>query len=200
MSWPAAVDRLTVVLARLPGVGRRSARRMALALARQRGGLLGDLQAALRETEQSVVVCSVCGALTMRTADPCRFCTDPGRDDHALCVVEDAADIESLEETGDYRGRYWVLGGRLSPPRGEGPAAFRLQQLGERVRERGIAEIILALNFDVESEATAAFLHDALQGLPVRITRLARGIPAGSGLAFSDSETLTSALRGRQPL
>lgn len=200
MSWPAPVDRLVAVLARLPGVGRRSAGRMALALARNRGQLLGDLQVVLRETEQTVVACSICGSLTLREADPCRLCTDPRRDDHVLCVVEDAADIELIEGTGGFLGRYWSLGGRLSPARNEGPTGFRLGPLIQRIKDLGVAEVILALNFDVESDSTASFLRESLVDLPVRVTRLARGIPAGSGLAYSDSQTLTSALQGRQPL
>ena len=200
MSWPAPVERLAAVLARLPGVGRRSAGRMALALARNRGQLLGDLQAVLRETEQSVLTCAQCGGLTLREVNPCALCTDPRRDDHLLCVVEDAADIETMESSGGYQGRYWALGGRLAPVRGEGPASFRLDALHAAVRSRGVTEIILALNFDVESDATAAFLQEALAGQPVRVTRLARGIPAGSGLAYADSQTLASALQGRQPL
>ncbi len=200
MSWPAPVERLASVLARLPGVGRRSASRMALALARNRGQLLGDLQAVLRETEQTVLTCTQCGGLTLREANPCALCTDPRRDDHQLCVVEDAADIETMESSGGYRGRYWALGGRLAPVHGEGPASFRLDALQAAARSRGVTENILALNFDVESDATAAFLQEALAGLPVRVTRLARGIPAGSGLAYADSQTLASALQGRQPL
>ena len=197
MSWPAPVERLAAVLARLPGVGRRSASRMALALA-GKGALLGDLQAALRDTEQAVQPCSLCGALTLRDQNPCRLCTDARRDAKLLCIVEDAADIETIERTGSYAGRYWALGGKLSPARGEGPAAFRMSQLGQVVRERGVAEIILALNFDTESDATAAFLKEQLAALPVRITRLARGIPAGGGLSYADSETLSSALSGRR--
>ena len=199
MSWPAPVDRLVAALARLPGVGRRSAERMAVALARNRGRLLGDLQAVLKEVELSVAACSECGSLTLREEDPCRLCRDPRRDDSILCIVEDPADVELIERSGAYQGRYWSLGARLSPGRGEGPAALRIGALAERVR-RGVKEVILALDADVESDATSALLREALASLPVRVTRPARGIPAGSGLAYADSGTLASALQGRQPV
>lgn len=199
MSWPVPVEQLVKVLGRLPGVGRRSAERMAVHLARDRNRVRGDLISALRDVEQRVQTCTQCGCLTLRGEDPCFLCRDPSRDDAVLCVVEDATDIELIERTGAYRGRYWTLGARLSPARGEGIESLRLDALVARVG-RGVKEVILALEGDLEREATTGLLCEALGTLDVKLTRLARGIPAGSGLAYADPVTLTSALRGRHAI
>lgn len=200
MSALEPLAKLCALLARLPGVGRRSAERMALAVVRDGGGLAGELAVALQDVRQNVVACSRCGHTTLRADDPCRLCTEPRRDDTLLCVVEDPSDIAVMERAGGYRGRYHALMGRLSPQRGEGFANLRLDALVQRAGQGQIKEVILALNTDVESDATASFIRQALSAFPIKITRLARGMPAGSGLAYADSATLSSALVHRQPL
>ncbi len=192
-----SLERLKVLLARLPGVGRRSADRLAVAMARNREGYLHDLVATLQAVAREVVTCSLCGSMTSVAENPCRLCTDPRRDDRLLCVVEDPADIELVERSGIYRGRYHALMGRLSPARGEGPAALRIQSLLNRIQQGVVEEVILALNSDVESDATAMYLAERLQGHAVKVSRLARGIPAGSGLAYADPVTLEAALKHR---
>lgn len=195
---PEPLDRLIQLLARLPGVGRRSAERMAWALARDTNGLTRELSAALADTAQRMTACSRCGTITTRTEDPCRICTDTRRDEHLLCVVEDPTDILWIERAGAYRGRYHALLGRLSPMRGEGVAHLRVDALLARLKPEGIQEVILALNADTESDATASFLHEALSAQGVKVTRLARGLPTGSGVGYADSSTLARALEHRQ--
>jgi recombination protein RecR len=194
----APINRLAAVFSKLPGVGKRSGLRMALRVARDPGGLVPDLVAALREVQEQVGACSRCGYLTVRDQDPCALCEDPGRDDTLLCVVEDPQDIILIEESGSFRGRYHALLGKLSPRKGEGLAKPRLEALFRRVGEGKVREVILALNTDVESDATAAYIHERLTESGVRVTRLAFGIPAGSAIAYSDSVTLARALQGRQ--
>lgn len=198
MSPAAPLTRLIALLGRLPGVGRRSAERMAVKLARDEGTLIRDLIQALDDVDKNVTVCSRCGGMTIKEADPCSLCSDPKRDDQVLCVVEDPADIALLEKSGEFRGRYHALMGKISPMRGEGIQDLRVDSLLARVDRESIKEVILALNSDVESDATAMFLRHALEGKPVKVTRLAFGIPAGSEIAYSDAVTLSRALKGRQ--
>ena len=187
-------------LGELPGVGRRSAERMALALVRDPSGLLRELTLALQDAGQRVIPCTRCGNITLRSEDPCRLCTDRRRDDKVLCVVEDPADILLMERAGAFRGRYHALMGRLSPMRGEGVQNTRVEALVERVRKDAVQEVILALDFDTEGDATASYLKDVLGGLGTRVTRPARGIPTGSGLAYTDAATLARAVENRQGL
>ncbi len=198
MNLLAPLDALAACFARLPGVGRRSAERMALHLAGDRDGTLRDLAAALDDAARRVRRCARCGALTRVEEDPCRLCADPGRDRALLCVVEEPADVLRIEQAGGFRGRYHVLGGRLSPMQGAGPEQLRLDALLRRLDAEPVEEVILALNTDVESEATAAFLRERLAGRGLRLTRPALGIPAGSGVAYSDAVTLARALHARQ--
>ena len=195
---PEPMDRLIQLLARLPGVGRRSAERMAWALARDANGLTRELSAVLADTAQRMTVCARCGNLTTRTEDPCRLCTDTRRDDRVLCVVEDPADLVWIERSGGFRGRYHALMGKLSPMRGEGVAQLRVDALLARLKPEGVQEVILALNSDTESDATASFLHEALTAQGVKVTRLARGLPTGSGVGYADGATLARALEHRQ--
>lgn len=195
---PEPMDRMIQLLARLPGVGRRSAERMAWALARDANGLARELSAVLAETAQRMTVCSRCGNLTTKTEDPCRLCTEPRRDDRVLCVVEDPADLVWIERSGGFRGRYHALMGKLSPMRGEGIAQVRVDALLARLKPEGVQEVILALNSDTESDATASFLHEALTAQGVKVTRLARGLPTGSGVGYADGATLARALEHRQ--
>jgi recombination protein RecR len=194
------VERLIACLCKLPGVGRRSAERMALKLARNPEGALKDLVAALREVAERVRSCPMCGSLTADGRDPCRLCSDPSRDGRTLCVVEDPGDIALIEKSGGYRGRYHALMGRVSPMRGAGPEDLRIRAMLDRVRSDGVGEVILALNTDVEGDATASYLAELLRREKVKVTRLAHGLPAGSGIVYSDPVTLGMALRGRQEM
>jgi len=195
------LEPLIRALARLPGIGRRTAERIALRLARERNRATArELAEALRGLDETIRLCSRCGAVTTSAEDPCRICRDPRRDTRLLCVVEDPADIEPIEKSGAFRGRYHALLGKLSPMRGESAGNPRFDDLRRRIAEEGITEVILALNTDIESDATAAFLLELLAPLGVRVTRLAVGLPAGSGIAYSDPVTLSAALRGRQPM
>jgi len=198
MSRIEPLERLIAALGRLPGAGRRTAERMAVRLAREPQGLARELGAALADVAARVVSCTQCGDLTVAGANPCARCTSPRRDPRALCVVEDPADIEKIEASGAFQGRYHALLGRLSPMKGEGVAQLRLEALRQRLAAEGIEEVILALSPDVEGDATAAFIHHALAGLPVRVSRLALGIPAGGAIAYADPLTLARALQGRQ--
>jgi recombination protein RecR len=198
MATPDPLARLIACLGKLPGVGRRSAERMAIRLARDRATLKRDLVAALEDVEASVCECRLCGSLTLRTEDPCGICCDPGRANGQLCVVQDPGDITNLERAGAFRGRYHALMGKLSPMQEQGPAQLRLQRLLERIGSEEIREVILALNSDVEGDATARFLLETLAQKQVKVTRIAFGIPAGSGIGFSDPVTLARAMEGRQ--
>lgn len=192
------LDRIAVALARLPGVGRRSAERMAYRLAADTEGVMRELGQALRDAQDNVRLCSLCGGITTLSEMPCRLCTHPSRDATTVCVVQDPGDIVALERTGAYKGRYHALMGIISPMHGEGPADIRLGILLRRIETEGFKEIILALGTDVESEATSGYIAERLKGKPVRITRLASGIPAGSGVGYSDALTLSRAIKGRQ--
>ena len=193
---PQPLEQLIRILSRLPAVGRRSAERMAYRLIQQQDTLMADLMNVLTDSHRRLRVCSRCGAITVQEKNPCSLCTDPAREP-VLCIVEDVGDVESIERAGGFRGRYHVLGGKLSPMKGIGPAELRLDALMDRIREEQIAEVIIALNTDVESDATAHFLKDQLGPLGVRCTRLAFGIPVGSGIEYADAVTLSRAMRGR---
>lgn len=192
-----ALHQLTEALAKLPGIGRRTAERLAVHLARNPSGAAREVAAALDDARAKLAACKLCGSVTAKDENPCRLCADARRDGTILCVVEDPADIALLERSGEYHGRYFALMGKLSPMRGEGLGDLRLPALLERAAQA--QEVLLALNCDVESEATAAYLRHVLeQKLPkLKISRLALGIPAGSAIAFSDPVTLGRAIRGR---
>lgn len=195
------VERLVALLARLPGLGRRSAERVAMRLVRDREkGILSDLIAALSNLRERVRLCGVCGGMTLVDQDPCLICVDPRRDPRILCVVEEPSDVVAIEESGAFQGRYHVLLGRLSPMRGEGPRQLRAEALLRRLAQEKISEVILALNTDAESEATAHWLASQLAAAHVRVTRIAYGLPVGSGIAYSDPQTLQRAISGRVTL
>jgi recombination protein RecR len=201
MSRIEPVERLMAVLARLPGVGRRTAARMATKLARDPQGLTRELGAALADLAARVCSCSQCGDLTLRGVDPCALCTSPRRDAHVLCVVEEPGDIQQIEASGAFQGRYHALLGRLAPMRGEGLGHLRLEALLKRIAQENITEVVLALSPDVEGDSTAAFIRHALEKQPgLKVTRLALGIPAGSAIAYADPLTLARALQGRQSM
>ena len=188
---------LTEALAKLPGIGRRTAERLSTHLARNPAGAARELAAALDAARSQLAACKLCGSVTTKEENPCRLCSDSRREDAILCVVEDPSDIALIERSGEYHGRYFALMGKISPMRGEGLGDLRLPALLERAAKA--QEVMLALNCDVESEATASYLrHVISQKLPkVKISRLALGIPAGSAIAYSDPVTLGRAIRGR---
>jgi len=192
-----ALAELEKCLARLPGFGRRSAARAALALVREPVRLLEPLTLALKVARENVRCCSRCGAFTAADADPCPLCTDALRDATALCVVEDPADIVSIEAAGAFRGRYHVLGGKLAPSRRFGPEKLRLEELVRRVKDEAVGEVLLALSTDMEGDATAGYIAELLKDSGVRLTRLAFGLPVDSGIAYSDPLTLRRAIANR---
>ena len=192
------ISELESALSHLPGFGRRSAARAALALVREPLRLLVPLAAALENARANVVACSRCGAFTVRGRDPCDTCTDPARDGRVVCVVEEPADIVSVEASGAFRGRYHALGGKLAPSRRSGPEKLRIDSLLERVESEDFEEVLLALSTDMEGDATALYLAELLRPLGVKVTRIAFGLPADSGIAYSDPLTLKRAINGRR--
>ncbi len=191
------IDTLEKALAKLPGFGRRSAARAALALVREPARLLEPLMAALASAHGRVKCCSRCGAFTTTDANPCATCTDATRDSSILCVVEEAADVILLESSGAFRGRYHALGGKLSPARRMGPERLRFAELVDRVVREGVSEVLLAVSTDMEGDATAGYTAEILKGTGVKVTRLAFGLPADSGIAYSDPLTLRRAISNR---
>ncbi|MGN6551420.1 MAG: recombination mediator RecR [Pararhizobium sp.] len=189
------IEKLIQLLARVPGLGPRSARRAALHLIKKKDQLLGPLADAMAVAHEAVKVCSVCG--NVDTADPCTVCTDPRRDAATIIVVEDVADLWALERAGAINAAYHVLGGTLSPLDGVGPEDLNIRSLVERVAAGGIRELILAVNATVEGQTTAHYITDQLTGLDVTITRLAHGVPVGGELDYLDEGTLSAALRSR---
>ena len=192
----SAVDALITELARLPGIGRKTAQRLTFHLLQQPPEQVDKLAAALRTVAEKVRPCEECGYLT--EDQPCAFCRDVRRDAGVLCVVEDPAAVAVVDRATDFRGRYHVLGGRLSPLEGVGPEHLRLDQLVRRVDEGGVREVILATNPSMEGEVTATYVQQLLAGRAVRVTRLARGLPMGGDLEYVDGVTLAHALVARQ--
>lgn len=193
-----ALDDLVTEFARLPGVGRKTAQRLAHHLVQQPGERLARLAQALVQVAERVRPCTICGNLA--EADRCLICLDPRRDAGLVCVVEEPAAVASLERAGEFRGTYHVLGGRLDPLSGVGPEALRLEQLVARVRAGGVREVILATNPSMEGEVTATYVQQLLAGQDIRVSRLARGLPMGGDLEYVDGVTLAHALSARQEL
>ena len=190
-----SLERLVTALARLPGLGRKSAARLAYHLLRADPSYVRGLAADLVALRERIRPCRVCGAYT--EAEHCRICSDPGRDPNYVCVVEQPQDVETIEATGEFRGRYHVLMGVLSPLDGVGPEDLRIDPLLQRVRAEGVREVIVATNPTVEGEATALLLAKQLRALGVNTSQLAHGLPVGSDLEYSDRLTVSRALRGR---
>jgi recombination protein RecR len=194
------IERLIQLLAKLPGLGPRSARRAALALLKKRDTLLEPLAESLREAADAILTCETCGNLD--TQSPCAICSDGRRDPHILCVVEDVADLWALERASVFRGRYHVLGGALSALDGVTPERLNVAQLLERVSNtgsgRGVEEVILAMNATVEGQTTAHYLMDLLGDM--KVTRLAHGVPVGGELDYLDEGTLSAAFKARRAL
>jgi len=191
------IEELEKCLGRLPGLGRRSASRAALQLVREPVRLLRPLIAALQAADASVCCCTRCGAFTTIDRNPCQHCTDETRDGSVVCVVEEPADIIPIEASGAFRGRYHAIGGKLSPAHHTGPEKLRLAELQDRVVREGITEVLLALSTDMDGDATAGYIAELLKGTGAKVTRLAFGLPADSGVAYSDPLTLKRAICGR---
>jgi recombination protein RecR len=189
------IEKLIQLLAKVPGLGPRSARRAALHLIKKKDQLMGPLAAAMAEAHDKVGLCSVCG--NADTSDPCTMCTDPRRDDTVLIVVEDVADLWALERAGAMNARYHVLGGTLSPLDGVGPDDLSIASLVSRVAAGTFKEVILAVNATVEGQTTAHYITGQLEGMGVRVSRLAHGVPVGGELDYLDEGTLTAALKSR---
>jgi recombination protein RecR len=189
------IERLIQLLAKLPGLGPRSARRAALHLIRKREDLLAPLTDAMQTARDRLVTCPVCGNID--TCAPCTLCRDPRRDDSTLIVVETVADLWALERAGALSARYHVLGGCLSPLDGVGPKDLNLATLAERAAKEGVKEVVLALNATVEGQTTAHYIMDVLAPLGLRITRLAHGVPVGGELDYLDEGTLAAAMKSR---
>ncbi len=192
------IEKLTGALARLPGLGPRSARRAVLWLLKRRETALPELIAALEVLRERLIECRHCG--NVDTSDPCAICADPRRDSRALCVVEDVADLWALDRSRLFTGRYHVLGGRLSALDGIGPEDLAIPALLSRVSAGGIDEVVLAMNATLEGQTTAHYLAERLEGMAVRVTQLAHGLPVGGELDYLDEGTLAQALRARRPI
>jgi len=195
IEYPAVIRELIAQLKRMPGIGPRSAERIALWMVSAKNARPAEIGTAIAAVAESIKPCSECGFFT--TATLCDFCSDESRSRDILCVVEQSTDILPLERTGAFRGRYYALGGRISPLDHIGPEDLRIDALIERVRTDPPGEIILALGVDVEGEATANYIGGLLREYPVQITRIAQGLPAGGGLEHADELTLSRALTGR---
>ncbi len=196
------IERLIALLAKLPGLGPRSARRAALQLLKKREQLLVPLAAAMAETAEKVSSCSVCGAPD--TKNPCSICSDPNRDNGLICVVEEAGALWAMERSGAFRGKYHVMGGLLSALDGVGPDDLRVAELVGRARsgqgaDGQVREVVLALPATVDGQTTAHYLAERLAGSGVEITSLARGVPVGGDLDWLDDGTIVQALRARRP-
>ncbi len=193
----AEIERLIQLLARLPGLGPRSARRAALHMLNRRDTVLAPLAQALAAAAQSVTACRTCGNLD--SIDPCAICADARRDPAILCVVEQVADLWAMERSGAFRGRYHVLGGVLSALDGVGPEDLRVAGLVERASHPEIREVILALNATVDGQTTAHYVADRLAEAGTNVSRLAHGVPVGGELDYLDDGTLTAAMNARRP-
>lgn len=193
-----AIDALVQQLARLPGLGPRSARRAVLHLIKRRETAFAPLLAALSAVHETLVTCSTCG--NVDTSDPCAICADPRRDARSICVVEEVADLWALDRSRLFPGKYHVLGGKLSALDGVRPEDLSIEPLVRRVAAGGVDEVVLAMNATLEGQTTAHYITDRLEGLPVRLTQLAHGLPVGGELDYLDEGTLAQALRARRPV
>jgi len=198
MPYPASVANLISSLSRLPGIGPKTAQRLALYLLGRDKEELLNLTKTILSAKEKVLYCSICGQLTEN--DPCRICSDPSRDSGLICVVEEPKDVIALEKTREYRGVYHVLGGALSPLEGIGPENLHLKELLARLSAGEVRELIVATNPNVEGDATALYLARLIKPLGIRVTHLARGLPVGSDLEYADEFTLGEALSGRSDI
>ena len=195
---PKALQHLAEKLNRLPGIGKRTAERLALALLEWPEDQLAALGEDLQKLRQRIKPCTCCGNYSEQ--ELCQFCSSANRQQNLICVVETASQIAVIENSNAYRGLYHVLGGKLSPLTGKGPDDLRIRELRERLQNNSVSELILATSPDLEGEATAHFLAEEFRDLPILITRIASGIPAGADLSYADAATLNLALNGRRKL
>jgi recombination protein RecR len=195
---PDSITQLIAALARLPGVGPRSAERIALHLVQTDSAVVKDLAAIILLAREKIQFCTTCGALTEKS--PCAICDDARRDGSLICVVERAVDILSVEKSGTFRGKFHVLGGKISPLDGVEPDDLKISELEKRLMSEPIREIIIALGTDVEGDATSSYLAKRLARPRLKISRIGFGLPAGSGLEFADELTLSRALEGRREM
>jgi recombination protein RecR len=195
----SAIDELSRELAKLPGIGQKTATRLTYFLLKQPPEAVTRLAAAIRSVSERVRPCSTCGNLS--EADPCSICSDPRRDPEMLCVVEEASDVGAIERTGEYRGLYHVLGGHLSPLDGVGPDELQIEGLRTRLANGSeIREIILATNPSMEGEVTATYVRSILEPIGIRVTRIALGLPVGGDLEYADGVTIAQALAARREM
>jgi recombination protein RecR len=196
--YPEPVARLIDALQRLPGIGPKTAQRLTFFLLKRPADEVRELTESLKAVKERIVYCRTCFNVT--DEDPCRICSDTRRDEHVLCVVEEPNDLLAMERTGEFRGRYHVLLGALSPLDGIGPDDIKVRELLARLESSHMTEVILATNPNVEGEATALYLAKLLRPLGVRVTRIARGLPVGGDLEYADQVTLSKALEGRREI
>ncbi|MAS74840.1 MAG: recombination protein RecR [Verrucomicrobiales bacterium] len=197
-SLPKPIEALVAELNRLPGIGPRSAERLALHLIQADSSVSSRLAEVLVSARKQIVECDECGGLAEKS--PCAICSNPSRDEQLICVVERAVDILNVEKSGSFRGKYHVLGGKVSPMNGIGPEELRFNELEKRLISGEVKEVIIALGTDVEGDATSHYLAKRLSKQNVEVSRIAHGLPAGSGLEFADELTLSQALEGRREL
>ena len=195
---PASITALIAALSKLPGVGPRSAERIALHLVQTESGVVKQLTDVILLARERIQFCTTCGALTEKS--PCAICDDPRREGSLICVVERAVDILSVEKSGTFRGKFHVLGGKISPLDGVEPEDLRIAELEKRLAHEAIKEIVIALGTDVEGDATSYYLAKRLARAGLKISRIAHGLPAGSGLEYADELTLSRALEGRREM
>ncbi|MBB4639954.1 recombination mediator RecR [Rhizorhapis suberifaciens] len=192
------IESLTQALSKLPGLGPRSARRAVLYLLKKREAAMGPLLRALEAVNEALETCSVCG--NVDTVNPCSICSDPRRDERALCVVEDVADLWALDRSRLFPGKFHVLGGRLSALEGIRPEDLSIEALITRIAAGGVDEVVLAMNATLEGQTTAHYIAERIEQFPVRLTQLAHGLPVGGELDYLDEGTLAQALRARRPV
>lgn len=196
MQFPESLERLIQEFSKLPGIGRKTAQRLAFGMLRYTEQEAQNLARAITDVKDKIQFCSTCFSFT--EYDPCSLCTDPNRNQNIVCVVEQPNNIFSIEKSGVYRGQYHVLMGAISPLEGIGPDQLKFKELQKRLMEGTVTELILATHPTVKGEATALFLQHAFENSGIKITRLARGLPAGGDLEYVDDVTLTEAFSGRQ--
>ena len=195
---PASITALIAALSKLPGVGPRSAERIALHLVQTESGTVKQLAEAMVQARERIQFCTTCGALTEKS--PCSICDDARRDGSLICIVERAVDILSVEKSGTFRGKFHVLGGKISPLDGVDPEDLRIAELEQRLTHEPIKEVVIALGTDVEGDATSFYLAKRLARAGLTVSRIAHGLPAGSGLEYADELTLSRALEGRREM
>ncbi|MBI5749721.1 MAG: recombination protein RecR [Nitrospinae bacterium] len=198
MKGPESLFKLIEELRKLPGVGRKTAERLAFYILKSQRHEADALVKAILELKEKVRLCSVCSSIT--EVDPCNICSDMNREKNMLCVVEEPHDVFAIEKTREFKGSYHVLMGVLSPLDGVGPSDLKIEELLSRVRENGIREVILATNPNLEGEATAMYIAKVLKPFGMKVTRIARGLPVGGDLEYADEVTLTKSIEGRQEM